>query len=271
MGASTSASAQAAYPPTPRRSAPWAPTARRCSSKASTRCCKFGRPSRHTTSAGQFWNVTTEKTLIQDIGQGIIPKPLQRPYPPIIVTVVAPFSKGVTEAAARGWEPISANFLMPQWAKSHWPKYVDGCARAGRPADPANWRIAKSIFVSDDADLARRYAMEPGSPYRFYYEQLLTKMKRAGRAELFKTDRSMPDDAVTLDMVCDKLIIHGTPDKVADEVLAFREEVGDFGTLLYAGHDWADPALARRSKVLMAEQVMPRVNAAIGQVKQAAE
>ena len=220
---------------------------------------------------GQFWNVTTEKTLIEDIGQGIIPKPLQRPHPPIIVTVVAPFSKGVTEAAARGWEPITANFLMPQWAKSHWPKYVEGCARANRPADPANWRIAKSIFVADDAATARRYAMEPGSPYRFYYEQLLTKMKRAGRAELFKTDRAMPDDAVTLDMVCDKLIIHGTPDSVADQLLAFRDEVGDFGTLLYAGHDWADPALARRSKVLMAEQVMPRVNAAIGQVQKAAE
>jgi hypothetical protein len=27
--------------------------------------------------------------------------------------------------------------------------------------------------------------------------------------------------------------------------------------------DWVDPALAKRSMVLMAEQVMPRVNAAI--------
>ncbi|MFZ9134041.1 MAG: hypothetical protein ACO21B_12625 [Gemmobacter sp.] len=50
-------------------------------------------------------------------------------------------------------------------------------------------------------------------------------------------------------------------DKVADEVAAFRDEVGDFGTLLYAGHDWADPALARRSMVLLAEEVLPRVNA----------
>ena len=220
---------------------------------------------------GKYWSVTTQKTLIADIGQGIIPKPLQLPHPPIICTVVAPFSKGVTEAAARGWEPITANFLMPQWAKSHWPKYVEGCVRAKRPADPANWRIAKSIFVADDAATARRYALEPGSPYRFYYEQLLTKMKRAGRAELFKTDRAMDDDDVTLDMVCDKLILHGTPDSVADQILAFRDEVGDFGTLLYAGHDWADRDLARRSKVLMAEKVMPLVNAAIASERRAAE
>ena len=32
----------------------------------------------------------------------------------------------MTEAAARGWDPISANFLMPQWVKSHWPKYCIG-------------------------------------------------------------------------------------------------------------------------------------------------
>ena len=107
---------------------------------------------------GKYWNSVIERQLMLDLGQGYLPKPLQKPHPPIVVTAVAPFSKGVTEAAARGWDPISANFLMPQWVKTHWPKYVEGCERAGRPADPANWRVAKSIFVADDdktADAAR--------------------------------------------------------------------------------------------------------------------
>ncbi|MEM8658720.1 MAG: LLM class flavin-dependent oxidoreductase, partial [Pseudomonadota bacterium] len=81
---------------------------------------------------GKYWEVSTERTQLTEIGQGIMPKPLQAPHPPIVVTAVAPFSKGVTEAAARGWEPISANFLMPQWVASHWPKYVEGCERVGR-------------------------------------------------------------------------------------------------------------------------------------------
>jgi alkanesulfonate monooxygenase SsuD/methylene tetrahydromethanopterin reductase-like flavin-dependent oxidoreductase (luciferase family) len=87
---------------------------------------------------------------------------------------------------------------------------------------------------------------------------------------LFKTSRDMPDSAVTIDYVCEKLILWGTPDKVADQLLAFREDVGDFGTLLYAGHDWADVELGRRSMVLMAEEVMPRVNAAIAASKRSA-
>ena len=198
-----------------------------------------------------------------EIGQGFLPKPLQRPHPPIVVTVVAPFSKGVTEAAARGWEPISANFLMPPWVKSHWPKYVEGCERAGRPADPANWRVAKSIFVADDDATARDYATASSGPYRYYYSQLLTKLVKNGRAELFKTRRDQTDSEVTLDNVCDQLVIHGSPNKVVEQLLAFREQVGDFGTLLYAGKDWTDRDLGRRSMVLMAEKVLPALNAAI--------
>ena len=222
-------------------------------------------------SESEYWTVSTDRTQMLDIGQGIIPKPLQEPHPPIVVTAVAPFSKGVTEAAARGWDPISANFLMPQWVRSHWPKYEEGCQRAGRVADVANWRVAKSVFVADDLDTAREYATGPNSPYMFYYNQLYTKLKKHGRINLFKEHKDQPDDEVTLEHVCERLIIWGTPDKVTDDLLAFREETGDFGTLLYAGKDWADPELARRSMVLLAEDVKPAVNTAIAAQTRAAE
>ncbi|MEQ1647781.1 MAG: LLM class flavin-dependent oxidoreductase [Hyphomicrobiaceae bacterium] len=220
---------------------------------------------------GKYWTISTERTLLPGIGQGYVPKPLQRPHPPIVVAAVAPHSKGITEAAARGWDPITANFLMPIWAKSHWPKYVEGCAKAGRSADPANWRVAKSIFVADDDATARAYATSPQSPYRQYYASLATKLIKNGRSELFKTSRDMPDSDVTIDFICDKLVIWGSPNKVADEILAFREQVGDFGTLLYAGHDWADRDLARRSMILAAEKVLPAVNTTIAAKNQVFE
>ena len=213
---------------------------------------------------GKYWTISTARTLLADIGQGFVAKPLQRPHPPIVVTAVAPHSKGVAEAAARGWDPISANFLMPVWVKSHWPKYVEGCAKGGRPADAANWRVAKSVFVADDDQTAREYATSAVSPYRQYYQSLATKLIKNGRAELFKTSRDMPDADVTIDYICDNLVIWGSPAKVADEILAFQDQVGEFGTLLYAGHDWLDRDLARRSMVLAAEKVLPAVNATAG-------
>ena len=143
--------------------------------------------------------------------------------------------------------------------------------RAGRVADPANWRVAKSIFVAKDAATARAYATDPDGPYVYYYRSLFTKLKRSGRIELFKTRRDQPDEEVTLEAICDKLIIWGTPESVADQLLSFQDEVGKFGTLLYAGKDWRDRELARQSMILMAEKVIPRVNTGAARQSNAAE
>ena len=213
---------------------------------------------------GNFFEVTTKKTMIPEIGQGSIIKPYQKPHPPIVVTAVAPHSKGVTEAAKRGWTPISANFLLPEWVASHWPRYQEGCIAVNKKPDPADWRVAKSVFVADDDKVAERYGRSPEGPYHFYFRQLVRKLVGAGgRGNLFKLDQSQPDSEITADDVTQKLVIAGTVNSVVDQILAFREKIGDFGTLLYPCHDWLDPALGKRSMELMAEQVMPRVNAAL--------
>jgi alkanesulfonate monooxygenase SsuD/methylene tetrahydromethanopterin reductase-like flavin-dependent oxidoreductase (luciferase family) len=160
--------------------------------------------------------------------------------------------------------PITANFLQPVWAATHWPAYAKGCQQGGHRADAGNWRVCKSIFVADDDATARRYSKSHGGPYGFYFSNLLAKRRARGQADTFKHDLSLPDEAVTLDYMLDHLVICGSVSRVVDQLLAFREIVGDFGTLLYCGHDWADPPLARRSMELMAEKVMPAVNAAIG-------
>lgn len=214
---------------------------------------------------GQFWKVSVEKTMITEIGQGFMMKPYQRPHPLIVGTAVAPFSQGVTEMAKRGWQPISANFLMPEWVKTHWPKYVEGRTAVGAQAQASEWRIAKSIFVADDEATARRYALEAGGPYHFYFKQLVRKLVGGGgRSNLFKTDPAMPDSEITPDYVTRRLVLAGTVDSVVDQILAFHAQVGDFGQLLYACHDWMDPALGKRSMELFATEVMPRVNAALG-------
>jgi len=213
---------------------------------------------------GEHFSVSTANTMIPEIGQGTILKPYQKPHPPIVVTAVAPYSKGVTEAARRGWTPISANFLLPEWVATHWPRYAEGRQAAGAMPRAAEWRIAKSIFVADDDKVAKRYGHGAQGPYHFYFRQLIRKLVGfGGRSNLFKLDQSEPDASITADSMTPRLVIAGSVASVVDQILAFREKVGDFGTLVYACHDWADPALGRRSMQLMAEEVMPRVNAAI--------
>jgi alkanesulfonate monooxygenase SsuD/methylene tetrahydromethanopterin reductase-like flavin-dependent oxidoreductase (luciferase family) len=214
--------------------------------------------------SGQFFNVSTEKTKILDIGQGAILKPYQKPHPPIVVTAVAPQSKGVTEAAKRGWTPISANFLLPEWVASHWPKYKEGCLSVNKEPRGADWRVAKSIFVADDEATAKRYGHGAQGPYHFYFKQLIRKLVGlGGRGNLFKLDPGEADASITAETMTPRLVIAGTVNSVVEQILAFREKVGPFGTLYYPCHDWVDPKLARRSMELMAEQVMPKVNAAL--------
>ena len=99
---------------------------------------------------------------------------------------------------------------------------------------------------------------------------MLRKLIRSKRLFVFKSHREQPDEEITHDFIMERLVIHGTVNKVVDQILALHEEIGDFGELVYGGMDWVDPALAKRSMQLLAEEVMPRVNAAMGKKSAAA-
>jgi alkanesulfonate monooxygenase SsuD/methylene tetrahydromethanopterin reductase-like flavin-dependent oxidoreductase (luciferase family) len=217
------------------------------------------------------YKVSTGRTMTLDLGVGYMGKPYQKPRPEIVGTVVAPYSPGVVLMGKRDFHPLSANFLLSKHLKSHWENYAKGKAEAGMQAKAEDWRVARAVFVHDDDQVAARYAREDErSPYRFYYQQMRAKMKRGKRLYVFKSHKDQPDDEITHDYVMDHCVIHGSVNKVVDRILALREEIGDFGELVYAGMDWVEPALNKRSMALMAQEVMPRVNAAIGKSAAAA-
>ena len=214
---------------------------------------------------GKYYQTSTERTLFPEIGQGVIPKPLQKPHPEIVFTALAPYSKGITAAAERGWRGISSNYVQPFWVATHLPKFLEGQRNIGQAEDPSRWSIAKSIFVADDEKTARDYAKSEAGPYGFYFQNIMRKIERAGRMDLFKAYPDQPDAEVSVQHSLDTGVLAGTVDSVVDQILAFRDVVGPFGTLMYTGHDWADVALSRRSMELMANEVMPKINKALGE------
>lgn len=217
------------------------------------------------------FKVTTATTSVPEIGRGIMLKPYQKPLPEIVGTVVAPFSKGVVAMGQRDFHPMSANFLLPHWLASHWTNYAEGKRSVGVAPRTQDWRIARTIFVADDDATARAYGRDDAnSPYRYYYRQMLTKMIMSKRHVIFKKHKDEDDSQVTLDRLLDELVITGTANEVADKILALREQVGDFGEIVYAGMDLVDARLGRRSMELMANAVMPQVNAAIRPAQEAA-
>ncbi len=212
---------------------------------------------------GEHYSVSTAKTLWAELGQGVVPRPLQKPHPPIVVTSIRPHSDGIARAARRGWTVISSNYIQPHCVATHLAKYLEGRAAAGLSLDGSGWRVARSIFVADDEATAQAYARSEAGPYGFYFRNMMMKHSRIGGLYLFRTHPEQPDSDVTLAQALQTLVIAGTVDSVVEQLVAFREEVGPFGTLLYTGHDWANAGLARRSMELMATQVMPRLNRAL--------
>ncbi len=217
---------------------------------------------------GKFFKTSTERTFYPEIGQGMVPKPLQKPHPPIVFTALAPYSKGITAAAERGWRGISSNYVQAHWVATHLPKFVEGQRNAGLPEDPSQWSIAKSIFVADNADTAIKYARDESGPYGFYFTNIQKKLLKGRGAMglgLFKVYPDQPDEDVSVHQSLETQVIAGGVEDVVEQILELRQIIGPFGQLMYTGHDWADIPLSRRSMELMAHEVMPRVNKALGE------
>jgi alkanesulfonate monooxygenase SsuD/methylene tetrahydromethanopterin reductase-like flavin-dependent oxidoreductase (luciferase family) len=220
---------------------------------------------------GRYFATTTERTMIKEIGQGSIPKPLQKPHPPIVFTAIAPHSQGVSAAAERGWTGISSNYVQAHWVATHLHKFLEGRRNAGLTEDPSLWRVAKSIFVADDESTACRYAKSESGPFGSYFKNIMSKIENSKKymksygPVIFKSHPNQPDSEVNLQHTLDTQVIAGTPEQVAEEIVKLREIIGSFGTLIYTAHDWVDPSLSRRSMELMAKEVMPRVNTALGE------
>ena len=124
--------------------------------------------------------------------------------------------------------------------------------------------MAKSIFVAEDDATLRRMTRDPGNPFAYYFRNLQRKAEATRGNAFFKHDPSVPDAAITDEYLVSQMLIAGTVNQVVDRLLAFHDDMGGFGTLLYCGHDWADARAMRRSMELMAQEVLPRVNRALG-------
>jgi alkanesulfonate monooxygenase SsuD/methylene tetrahydromethanopterin reductase-like flavin-dependent oxidoreductase (luciferase family) len=141
--------------------------------------------------------------------------------------------------------------------------YLEGRRSQGLSADPSGWRVARSVFVADDEATARRYACTEEGAHGFYFNVMRAKLAKGGAMGVMRDSPGQPESELSAGRCVERLVIAGTPESVAEQILEFRREVGAFGTLLYTGHDWVDPALARRSMQLMANEVWPRIHRAL--------
>jgi len=209
---------------------------------------------------GEFWNVRITDGIIPALGIGTMPKPFQKPGPPISLSLSSPNSSTARKAALQGWGIISANNIPTYSVASHWQVYSKACAEAGKTARGENWRVARNIMVApSDAEAHDRVFSDQGSN-RYFYTYMRDVLGRVGMLIVLKPDPSMPDEEATVEAITEGCVIYGSPNTMLDKLIAFRDRVGPFGSLLMTGLDWSGPngAWERQSMRLLAAEVMPK-------------
>jgi len=209
--------------------------------------------------AGRYWTTRIRDTVNPALQFGWLPKPYQKPHPPIAVPSSTPNSGSVKTAGRNGWSVISSALLSVAGLASHWSLYRQGCMESGRPANGDNWRIWRSVHVAATDDEARAHVFSPESGYRHFHTHMHTVYSQLGRLSVFKTRPDMRDDEVTVDALIEQCTIYGSPSTVLAKLVSLRENVGPFGTLLISAIDWSGPNAAweRESLSRIALEVMP--------------
>jgi alkanesulfonate monooxygenase SsuD/methylene tetrahydromethanopterin reductase-like flavin-dependent oxidoreductase (luciferase family) len=193
-----------------------------------------------------------------DVGVRLHMQPYQKPHPPIGVAGISPKSDMLTLAGERGWIPMSINIVPVSTVRAQWQVYSESAGRVGRVPDRSCWRISRDVYVAETSERARRQVLDGpiGRDWRDYFLPLLRKAKLMIAP---KVDPAMPDEAVTLEYLCDNIWIVGDVDEVAAKLRRLYEEVGGFGTLLVIGHEWGPDDGGGRSAGLLMEKVLPRL------------
>src|SRR5205085_5085972 len=184
-------------------------------------------------------NFTGQHFRVEDLG--ILPKPAQQPHPPVWM---AASSEGAIEwAAGRGFsilmDPHSSALEIDRKRRFYSEKLAAaGFSEAGRDIP-----IARLVALADNAGEAAAVA-------RSGAEWILNSYLGAQHRPVMQGSFT-PAGVDPVQRYLDEVILHGTPDKVGDEILRLREEIG-LDYLLCA-------PLSHQSFMLLTEKVLPRI------------
>ena len=182
----------------------------------------------------------------------VIPKPLQRPHPPLWQVIDSP--RSIQTAAAQGIQGIL--WLPPVSAlRSRFELYRDTASKAsGREyALGEGIALVRDVYVADTMEQARAEFEEAVmNSYRW-----ITHWR--GLSNLMEEGEELGDHhRLSYDFLHARNQLVGTPDFVAEKIAELREELNLEHLMLWTTHPGLEHAKAMRSLELFSEKVMPQ-------------
>ena len=192
----------------------------------------------------------------------VVPKPLQRPYPPIYMTGTSGATFRI--AAKNGWRICSGGPAPIDVFRDGFKAYREGCEEFGTQPHVG---YVRAVFLADDEDTAHREARE--AILNFYAfnvkphdslqgdEEIKRKLKEAGygfyASDLLQQMKQLSYD----DIIDQEMVFVGTPQKVANQLTDLHDkwQFDEFSIVSHYG-DIA-PHQAYRNQELFARRVIP--------------
>jgi alkanesulfonate monooxygenase SsuD/methylene tetrahydromethanopterin reductase-like flavin-dependent oxidoreductase (luciferase family) len=138
-----------------------------------------------------------------------------------------------------------------------------GCRRRRPHRQPTDWCVSRNIFVADSNREAREIARRNSLGKCIEYIVELTRRTSPTGIGVWKRDAQMADAECNLDYFMDEVVIAGDPASVTSQLLALRERIGPFGTLVLVAHDWDDRQRWLHSLELFSREVVPALGRAM--------
>jgi alkanesulfonate monooxygenase SsuD/methylene tetrahydromethanopterin reductase-like flavin-dependent oxidoreductase (luciferase family) len=181
--------------------------------------------------AGRFWNYA---------GVELLPKPVQKPHPPVWLAATSPDS--IRRAAEKGYDILQDPHATPAEIGQKRQLYLDILREHGFPTAGRELPTARLLAVASSDAAAAEVARAGASWTVASYSN---KNKRAGPP----APHHLVADPIA--RYLDDVIIHGSPERVADRVAALRESIG-LEYLMLA-------PLSHQSFMLFTEKVLPKL------------
>ncbi|PYM51468.1 MAG: hypothetical protein DME16_03970 [Candidatus Rokuibacteriota bacterium] len=194
----------------------------------------------------------------------VIPKPVQRPHPPLYQVCVT--KDGIENTALRGWPMLNSVLFGPvDQLIANRDIYVDTLKKAGRGADEvksllARWGVSRQIYVAETDARALAEAKDA----ELWYQESFRKFVVPDRLEeahpsLQPAFLAMAErlSKITWEGLVAETLAFGSPDTVARHIEVMRD-MGVGQVMCWMNFGGLAQDKVRRSMELFAREVMPR-------------
>ena len=194
----------------------------------------------------------------------VIPKPVQRPHPPLYQVCVS--KDGIENTALHGWPMLNSVLFGPvEQLIANRETYVDTLKKAGRSAEEiksllARWGVSRQIYVAETDARALAEAKDA----ELWYQESFRKFVVPERIEeahpsLQPGFRAMAErlSKITWEDLVAETLAFGSPDTVARHIEVMRD-LGVGQVMCWMNFGGLAQDKVRRSMELFAREVMPR-------------